>query len=118
MEADNLAVSEVSSSSKSHMQTLSCIEGGELSQGAKTLVDTFQQQSTHLYLLQVLAVNTTCLAWLQQQMQMVGVVWRLLNIASVLCMHNTYCGLCSWLQIQLTQQSGLSQSGMLQSTCP
>ena len=43
MEADNLAVSEVSSSSKSNMQTLSCIEGGELSQGAKTLVDTFQQ---------------------------------------------------------------------------
>jgi len=55
---------------------LSWIEGGELSQGAKMLVDTFQQQSTHVYLMQVPAVNTTCLAWLQQQMQLVGVMWH------------------------------------------
>ena len=40
------------------------------------LVDPFQQKSTLVYLMQVPAVNTTCLAWLQQQMQMVGVMWH------------------------------------------
>ena len=76
MEADNLAVSQVRSSSKSHMQSLSCNEGGRLSHGAEMFGDTFQQNSTLVYLVQVPAVNTSCLAWLQQHMQMVGVMWH------------------------------------------
>lgn len=41
MEADNLTVSEVRSSSKSHVQKLSSNEGGGLSQDAKLVFDTF-----------------------------------------------------------------------------
>ena len=49
------------------------------------LVDPFQQKSTRVYLMQVPAVNTTCLAWLQQQMQMVGVMWHFFKLLLLSC---------------------------------
>ncbi len=119
MEAEVPAVLEVRSSSKSHMQNLSCgegLQGHGLSPGAAMLDAT--PLSFLVYMTQVPAVNTTCLAWLQQQMQMVGVIWHLTLHSSCLLLHIIAClVLCSWLQTQLTQQNGLPQSGILQSIC-